>query len=427
MILIVGAGVSGQAAANLAKKYLNESIVLVDQMNSTECLHHPLGVEMVFAPTVSSFQKLVDESRLIVVSPGIDPNGFFASAFQEKDKVVGELEFASRYCKLPFWAITGTNGKTTTVEMVTHILNKSGRKVVAAGNIGVPFSEVVLNQALYDGVVLEVSSFQLENIERFHPELVAVLNVTSDHLDRYHGVDEYRQTKLKLLKTVNHPKNALVTALLNEHQYTEYGSMNSPLHRIHGLALWRGETLFEEKELPFGGEHNYDNALVASWFCYNIGIPSQQIALALKSFKVGAHRMEMVPNKLGILVINDSKSTNPDALIKCIETYRSKSCHMVLIAGGRDKQMDFGKTVQLVENNIKTAVLIGESAYKLNRLWEKSTLCLICHSFSEAIAVAVSQTEPGDILVLSPGCASQDMFRNYKDRGEQFCEQILRS
>ena len=427
MILIIGAGVSGIAAAKLAKKERTDEIVLVDQSDSSLNYLHALDVKTIFGISSSVLKELSLEASLIVVSPGIDPHGFFSPAFKCKDKLVGELEFASSFCHIPIWAITGTNGKTTTVEMITHILNQSGKNVIAAGNIGIPFSEVVIDQKNYDGIVLEVSSFQLETIKNFKSELAAVINITSDHLDRYENYEAYRATKLKLLKTVAQLDHALIKFDEGEHQFTNYGHTRCPLHRSHGFAKWNGITLFEESTLPFFGAHNYDNALVASWFCFQIGISPLNISAGLSTFKIGLHRMEVIPNDLGIIIVNDSKSTNPDALIKAIESFKTIQKNIILIAGGRDKCMDFDKTLKLVNNNVKTAVLIGESAYKLKRLWKKLTPCLINSSFFEAIQQALNLTEPGDILLLSPGCASQDMFRSYKDRGDQFREQILRS
>ena len=427
MILIIGAGVSGIAAAKLAKNKMTEDILLVDQFQSAKDYLCEPKIRTIFKISSSVLAKLALEASLIVVSPGIDPKGFFSPAFTFKDKLIGELEFASRFCHIPVWAITGTNGKTTTVEMITHILNQSGKKVIATGNIGVPFSEVVIHQESYDGFVLEVSSFQLETIKDFKSDLAAVINITSDHLNRYKNYEAYRETKLKLLSTVAKPNQGLIKFDQDEHQFINYGKASCPLHRSHGFAKWDGITLFEESSLPFLGAHNYDNALVASWFCYQIGISPRQISLALSTFVVGLHRMEVIPNSLGIIVVNDSKSTNPDALIKGIEAFQTTQKNIVLIAGGRDKCMDFDKTLQLVKKNVKTAVLIGESAYKLKRLWKKLTPCQINSSFFEAIQLALNLTESGDILLLSPGCASQDMFTSYKDRGDQFREQILRS
>ena len=427
MILIIGAGLSGIAAAKLAKKNGIDDIVLVDQFMFPVDHLSNLGVKTVFGITTSTLETLTNEAHLIIVSPGIDPAGFFSEAFTFKNKLIGELEFASQYCTLPVWAISGTNGKTTTVEMITHIFNQSGKRVIAAGNIGLPFSEAVIDQEDYDGIVLEVSSFQLETIKTFKPELAAITNITSDHLDRYENYEAYQNTKLKLLEIVDTAEQTLIKSDINKHSYNNYGSINVSLSLSQGVVKWNDTILFEVKALPFLGVHNYENALVASWFCTKIGIKPEAISKALLTFNIGLHRMEVIPNAWGITVVNDSKSTNPDALIKCIESFQSNAKNIVLLAGGRDKGMNFEKTLHLVKDNIKTAVLIGESAYRLKRLWKKNTPCQISSTFFEAINVALSFTEPGDLLLLSPGCASQDMFRSYKDRGNQFREQILRS
>ena len=427
MILIIGAGLSGIAAVKLAKQKTDDEIILVDQFQFPKDYLSNLGIKTVFSISASTLLDLANKATLIIVSPGIDPNSFFSPAFKLTDKLIGELEFAYRYCNIPIWAVTGTNGKTTTVEMLVHILNHSGKQVIAAGNIGLPFSEAVLNQNLYDGIVLEISSFQLETIKDFKADLAAVINITSDHLDRYENYEAYQNTKLRLLETVSKPSHALVNSDLNKEEYINFGQSTCSLNRAHGLAKWNETELFDQTKLPFFGEHNYDNALVAAWFCIKIGITPEDISKALQTFSIGLHRMEVIENELGIMVINDSKSTNPDALIKCIESLQPFQKNIVLIAGGRDKCMNFEKTLPLVKNNIKSAILIGESAYKLNRLWKKNTPCQISNTFFEAITLALSLVRRGDILLLSPGCASQDMFKSYKDRGDQFREQILRS
>lgn len=434
-ILIVGAGVSGCGAAELAIT-LGFKVAIVDQFTSEKLVAKidrfaEESVELTLEVSSERTLELASWADEVVLSPGIDPNGFFAEALSVAKYVCSEMEFGARFCKCPLWCITGTNGKTTTVEMTAHIMNECGLRVLAAGNIGFPVSLAALESSELDGIVIEVSSFQLEQIRDFSPQAVAVLNISSDHINRYACFEDYASTKLKLLETVSGKSKRLVGMPIFDLGIpcadSEVFGLEGDLVRSEDSCIYHGEKIFSQNDLAVSGKHNFENAMVAAWFGLKVGLKPKKIAKSLKSFKTGAHRLEFVASIGGIDVFNDSKSTNPDSLIKAIEAVGKQGVRsVVLIAGGRDKNMDFSDTLQLVNNNVKTAILIGETKTRLTNIWSMHTKCVLAENMSEAVALALDVAVDGDTILLSPGCASQDMFVDYKERGKVFCYEISR-
>ncbi len=435
-VLIIGAGVSGCGAADLAiaKGF---SVVLIDQFSSDTLVeraenYRKNGVKVVLECSAEKAMELVELADEVILSPGIDPSGFFKAALETAKVVSSELEFGARFCECPIWGITGTNGKTTTVEMTVHVMKSCGLNVIAAGNIGFPMSLAALLSHELDGVVVEISSFQLERIKCFKPNAAAVLNITSDHIDRYDGFADYAQTKLKILQTVSQKMNRLVgesvTKLGFDFVESEViGEGDCELSHVGTVCFYNNEPIFSKCDLSVTGEHNFYNAMTASWFALKAGLKPEQIAESLKSFHTGAHRLEMIYDSEELMVYNDSKSTNPDSLICAIEAVAENDRkNIILIAGGRDKEMDFSQTVKLLQNNVKTAILIGETKTKLKQVWTNSTKCLISTNLKDAVDTAFEELSGDEIILLSPGCASQDMFRDYKERGEVFRDEILR-
>ncbi len=394
-LIIIGAGASGKAAARLASE-MEYAVTVIDQFPVNNCE----DLRVIDQIEIQQAIELIAEKD-VVISPGVDPRGFFAPALAGAKSVISEIEFASRYCSVPYWAITGTNGKTTTVELTTHILKSAGKNVVAAGNIGYPFSAAVLLENL-DGIVLELSSFQLEKIERFSPDLVAITNLSSDHENRYDSQIDYFETKLKLLEVVDSKEQRLINSAI---------VTKIPANRFTTAS----KDIEPYKSLKLIGPHNIENAQVAVWFAEQLNVPKSVIKTAISDFLPSPHRIEQIKTN----IFNDSKSTNPDALIRALETV-STSKNVILIAGGLDKQMDFSKTVEVVENNVKIAILIGESQIMLSHVWKNVTKCVMADNLEKAVTLAKDAFDDQSIILLSPGCASQDMFKNYQDRGEQF-------
>lgn len=435
-VLIIGAGVSGCGATDLALAK-GFSVVLIDQFSSDSLMkkagkYREQGVEVVLSCSSEQAVKLTEKTDEVILSPGINPDGFFKEALQCAKLVSSELEFGARFCECPLWGITGTNGKTTTVEMTVHIMKNCGLNIVAAGNIGFPLSLAALLSHELDGIVVEISSFQLERINDFRPNAVAVLNITSDHIDRYDGFEHYAKTKLRLLETVSDKSSRLVgesvTKLGIDFAESEVvGEGDSDLSHVGTVCFYDNEPLFSRCDLSLDGEHNFYNAMTASWMALKAGLQPEEIAASLETFHAGPHRLELIHDSEELMVYNDSKSTNPNSLICAIEAVAENDRkNIVLIAGGRDKEMDFSLTVKLLQNNVKTAILIGETKTKLKQVWKNSTKCLISTNLKDAVNTAFEELNGDEIILLSPGCASQDMFRDYKERGEVFRDEILR-
>lgn len=434
-ILIVGFGRSGRAAAELAllKGY---RVTVLEQLKPKEVLLN----DTLFEQPGVQLATTIKEARVIpfeqvVISPGIKIDEPLRELFKGV-KVESELNFAAKFCFLPILAITGTNGKTTTTELVTHLLNSNGIRALAAGNIGLPFSEAVMTQACYDFFVVEVSSFQLEKSPDFVPEASVLLNISSDHMDRYPSIEAYALTKERLLMNTVNPQKRYISAetvarfpMLDTPAMTfsAYGATNADYY-IDSEAIWSGP--LKTADLPalqLQGAHNRENILAAVLLAQNAGLSMNQLIPQLKDFAPADHRLQSL-GKFGELeVINDSKSTNPDSLIRALLAMAEKSPEkVVLIAGGLDKEMDFSETVPYIGNYVKSAILIGETKTKLKKIWENQTACYEFSTLSEAVEGAIDMAGTNSIILFSPGCASMDMFTNYVQRGQQFCTEIER-
>ena len=411
--LILGNGVSGKAAYKLCEKKGYTATIISDDT----------------IPSLSECQAY-DE---IIVSPGLPPTNFlYLQAIQSGRPIISELEFATRYTTNPIIAITGTNGKTTTVELTTALLNAAGENAIACGNIGLPVSEAILNIDKDTILVIEVSSFQLERCIEFAPDVAVILNITSDHIDRYENFQEYADTKLKILDNTN-PFNALVHKdLLPFLSFEKHNGINvffiSP-NSLSGedpyIFIDRGPYVAIE-DLKLKGTHNYENIMAAltavSLLKGDDFIQQDTIRNALCNFSTSEHRLEQILEKDGIIYINDSKSTNPDAVIKAVECVGDNK-NVILILGGLDKEMDFTPLASL-EKYIKECHIMGECRHKLEDTLKNSLPTVLHDSFDAAVQAAISTATTGDIVLLSPGCASMDMFKNYKERGNKFKEMI---
>jgi UDP-N-acetylmuramoylalanine--D-glutamate ligase len=311
-------------------------------------------------------------------------------------------------------------------------MNHSGRKVIAAGNIGYPLSLAALKSNTLDAIVVEVSSFQLEKVNAFKADAAVILNISSDHINRYDSFSHYAETKLRLLQATDKKANRLINhsiKMLNLKcaESETFGGHRSELQQSSATCRYKNQTIFSKADLAVKGDHNFENAMAAAWLSLKSGLKPDQIAQSLSSFQSGAHRLELIYKSEGIQIYNDSKSTNPDALCRAIETVRSPNTkNIILIAGGRDKMMDFSKSVKLLQNNVKTAILIGETKTRLKQVWKNSAKCLISTNLKDAVNTAFEELSGNETILLSPGCASQDMFRDYKARGEVFRDEILR-
>ena len=386
------------------------------------------SVKIIFAA-----DSIPGNEELIVLSPGVDiHSSFLDTARQQGIPIWSEVELASRFTTTPIIAITGTNGKSTCTTLIGKILQKAGKKVLVGGNIGIPFISLV-DQEETDFLVLEISSFQLEAIEKFRPKISVVLNITPDHLDRHKTLATYIALKARIHE--NQTDNDFCLLNLDDANTKNLGQ-NSPAKKfffstkakVEQGAFLRGEHLMllkdgTEKEICAMNDLNQvmrwqlENVLAASLACSLMGIPAELIAESLRQFTGMEHRMEWVRTFHGIDFVNDSKGTNVGAVQKSLE---SLSRPIVLIAGGKDKDSDFLPLKQTLKQKVKHLILIGETRSKFRQFLNGSFSYEDADSMEEAVRQAVGKAASGDVVLLSPGCASFDMFKDYADRGNQF-------
>jgi UDP-N-acetylmuramoylalanine--D-glutamate ligase len=452
-ILVLGLGDSGLAAAELAICQ-GATVTVLDADDSEKLAERAARLENRGVKVLRDFggdtwSAPVD---LAIISPGIHPQRSLGRlAARLTCPVISELEFGFRYCSCPILAITGTNGKTTTTELTVHCLKGAGKKVIGAGNIGLPLAEAARKSANLDFIVAEVSSFQLERVQHFTPLAAALLNITPDHLDRYGDMATYLQAKLALFRTMaSAGKIVLQQSLLAEPAvqaalptvggppvtFASGAASEGATYRITpaGELLFAGpagpECLLTRKDVRLLGDHNLENIAAALALCRLAGVDHAQTVPHARKFAPSAHRLELVAAKRSVKYINDSKATNPDALIQALKTVAANSLRpngkVLLIAGGRNKQMDFTATVPYLRQYVKAVFLIGESKDDLAELWQGTVPCAKFTSLAACVDAAIERAQAGDVVLLSPGCASQDMFANYAERGNLFSQEVRR-
>ncbi|MDN5344234.1 MAG: UDP-N-acetylmuramoylalanine--D-glutamate ligase [Clostridia bacterium] len=436
-VLIVGLGKSGRAAAaELAR--LGARVTACDRQQLAGEGLAPLGqagVELLLGryPEVDRLKP-----QLVITSPGVpawEPP--LTAARQLGIPVWSELELAYRLLppEVKIAAITGTNGKTTTTALCGQILKDAGLPVVIGGNIGTPLVEELGEVQPGGFVVCEVSSFQLEAIASFRPQVAAILNITPDHLDRHGDLDGYQAAKGRILAyqepgdiAVLNYDDPLTRDLASQARgRVLFFSRQQPLEQgayLKGDVIYcnlgSGEVrLCHRQELSLKGSHNLENCLAASLVALALGVTPAKLVATLKTFPGVAHRLEWVAEVEGVTYINDSKGTNPEATMKALEAYPNP---LVLIAGGRNKGSDFTLLAQKMVGRVKYLVLVGEAAADLEQAARGAGLQAIYRAtnFAEAVREAARAAVPGDIVMLSPACASWDMFKNYEERGELF-------
>ncbi|MFM8364432.1 MAG: UDP-N-acetylmuramoyl-L-alanine--D-glutamate ligase, partial [Verrucomicrobiota bacterium] len=360
---------------------------------------------------------------LAVISPGIDPVvPLVRNVISKNIPMIGELELAFSRCACPVVAITGTNGKTTTTELTTRVLQGCGLRTRASGNIGLPFAEAVRQSLGMDVMVLEVSSFQLETIRSFRPKVAAWLNLSPNHLDRYPGMTEYRSAKLRIFENQT-PEDFAVVNVVNDlpplrARTTTFSASSdrADFTRRDTSIFFRSEKVLDQNDTRLPGVHNAENIMAALGIGHALGLDMPAMAAVVPDYSPPAHRCEFVRELDGVRWINDSKSTNLDAMAQAL---RSQNAPVILIAGGKDKGTEFDENADLVHERVRTAVLIGEMRHRIAKSWPR-TDCRPVDSLAEAVSMARSLARPGDVVLFSPGTSSYDMFRNYGERGNLF-------
>ena len=448
-VTVVGGARSGLAAARLLAQQ-GADVFLTDRDAASADARRQLDAASVAYEFGGHSDRALD-ADLVVVSPGVPTSApLVQSALERGTPVVGELEVASWFCEGPIVAVTGSNGKTTTTTLLDHVFATAGRRHVTAGNIGRAFSDAVADVDAGTAVVLEVSSFQLDHIDTFRPRVAVELNVTPDHLDRYGGdVEAYAAAKFRLFENqragdvlVYNADDARVRAAA---EAAPAGVTRLPISIERELAtgayvrdgqlvtaLPSGpspdsttpvthDNLMPSSDLALSGRHNLYNSLAAAIVARAMEIRSDVVRESLTSFEGVPHRLETVRTVGGVTFVNDSKATNVNAVWYALESFAQSPGRVVLIAGGKDKGNDYEPLRRLVTDTVRGIVAIGEGAEKVEReLGPHAERTVRAETMEEAIQYAQLLAEPGDTVLLSPACASFDMFENYEDRGDTF-------
>lgn len=374
-------------------------------------------------------------SDLIVVSPGV-PYGLrhLREAREGGVATMSEIELASSFIDIPIVAVTGTNGKTTTTTLLGEIFAEEGKDVFVGGNIGTPLVEYLLSGRRGSAVILEVSSFQLEGIERFRPQVALLLNITEDHLDRHYTMDDYCDVKFRLFENqresdvaIVNGDDPLIMSRMGDGKVSSRALTFSLTGRAGADIILSGDDIIYggeegEERYPTGsfklkGRHNLENIMAAIVAARQSGISRESIVKAVESFNGLPHRMEAVREVGGVCYYNDSKGTNMGALLKSLEGVEGP---VILIAGGKDKGGEYSVLKGAAAGKIKLLILIGEAKEKMRAAVGGAVEIVMADSLEEAVEIASSRCAPGDTVLLSPACSSFDMFNNFEERGEQF-------
>ncbi len=437
-VLVFGSGKSGIGAAELLGKVGACPVVYDGNADlDKEAVIHKLpdikNLEVYAGVLPRDVQESLD---LVVLSPGVPTDlPMVKDFYQQGLPVWGEVELAYRTGKGRVLAITGTNGKTTTTALLGKIMSDAEESVFVVGNIGTPYTSKALEMKNDSVTVAEISSFQLETVEEFAPEVSAILNITEDHLNRHHTMEEYIRVKELIVKNQK-PENVCVLnyedPVLREFgknivPKTFYFSSERSLDR--GIYLDGDQIILktEKEEIPLvktgdlklPGKHNYENVMAASAMAYYAGVPVESIRRSICEFTAVEHRIEYVTEKNGVVYYNDSKGTNPDAAIKGIQAMERPTW---LIAGGYDKESCYDEWLNSFNGKVCSLVLIGQTKEKIRDAAERldACPCILCEELEEAVKICAEKAQPGDAVLLSPACASWGQFENYEQRGDMF-------
>jgi UDP-N-acetylmuramoylalanine--D-glutamate ligase len=447
-VTVLGLARSGVAACRLLRE-AGARVTVADRKDEGE-LTGILGAvdrNHVHIALGTHYEGSLDQADLVVISPGVPYRMAALERVRSRGiKVISELELASRFLSAPVLAVTGTNGKSTTITLIGKMLAEHGKRAFVGGNLGTALSEAA-STALqakkegkpdpYDYLAVEVSSFQLETIDRFHPWAAAILNVTVDHQDRYDSIEEYLAAKRRIFENqtvddfaifnLDDPRVAALRTTVRSKRlgFTRTQKIRSDFDggtylegdQIITTVNGRRYEICRRGDLKILGHHNVENVMAASTYAALWGCPPEIIRRVVTTFPGLEHALELVRERRGVRFVNDSKGTNVDATLKALEGID----HPIwLIAGGRDKGGDFSRLTEAVRQRVKHAILIGEAAPLLKAAWSGATTTSEAGSLREAVEWAAREAAAGDVVLMSPACASFDMFRDYQDRGRQF-------
>ncbi len=447
-VTVVGLARSGVAAVRLLQE-AGALVTVADRKDRGELFGVLDSLDQAATRLVlgNGYESALDQAELVVISPGVPYRLEALERVRRRGtKVISELDLASRFLSAPILALTGTNGKSTTVTLIGKMLQESGKRIFVGGNLGTAISEAAVQSLRamqmgcpcpYDALVVEVSSFQLETIEQFHPWIAAMLNVTVDHRDRYESIDEYVAAKNRIFENQTPSDYALFnlddsrvaplrrSARASVLGFTRTQALPSDLtggtyldrDRIMTTIGGRTREICARSEVKIIGDHNIENAMVAATYALLSGCSLDIIRRVLSEFPGLEHALEVVREWRGVRFINDSKGTNVDATLKALE---SMDQPIWLIAGGRDKGGDFSRLAPAIHRKVKRLILIGEAAPLIAKAMEGYQAIERAGTLRDAVELAASGASAGDGVLLSPACASFDMFVDYQDRGRQF-------
>ncbi|MBV1915203.1 MAG: UDP-N-acetylmuramoyl-L-alanine--D-glutamate ligase [Pseudomonadales bacterium] len=440
--LVLGLGISGYSCV----KYLSRIDANFTVMDSRE--HPPMldqliaefpEVPYIVGVDLSSPYVNLDQVQTVVISPGISvDNAVVDTVIKNGGRVVGDIELFSREVTAPIVAITGSNAKTTVTTLVGEMAKEADIAVGVGGNIGTPVLDL-LEQDKKQLYVLELSSFQLETTENLNAAVATILNLSDDHMDRYGGIEGYKKAKQKIFSNclslvINRGQPDLVPVAESNKNSISFG-LDKPCERQLGLIKENGvqfiayenSKLISTDDLKIEGEHNFLNAMAAIALGMLVEIPTEKMIRCLKKFKGLPHRCEWVANIDNVQFFNDSKATNVGACIAALTGLgKSRSGKILLVAGGDGKGSDFSPLIEPVSHFVSNLFLFGRDAKQLERQLHGTTAIFMVKDLTEAVELAWQHAQPGDLVLLSPACASLDMFDNYQQRGDQFKELVYK-
>jgi UDP-N-acetylmuramoylalanine--D-glutamate ligase len=446
-VLVIGLGRSGRATVEVLRTRVG-SLCATDEAPSSQLTDALAELQAAKVPFVTpdALGPVLERTTVAVLSPGIPLNGELVRRVQAAGvPVFSEVEVAYRICKAPIVAVTGTKGKTTTTALVGALFATAGKTVHVGGNIGNPLIRETASAAPDDWVIAEVSSFQLESIRSFKPRISLINNITPDHLDRYFSMEEYAEAKLRIFANQG-PGDTFVGNLDDP---IVAGAPGEDGNRIKARALWfsgephRESTLYlrggtqivyapptgdprpidvlHVDEIPLRGRHNVENVMGAILVALAAGLDLDAVREGVRGFQPLHHRLEPVGTIDGVEYVDDSKATNPGSVIAALRSFEERP--IVLIAGGKAKGTDFAEMGKVVSSRAKAVVLIGEAADEIAAVVKRAKIER-AGSMEEAVALAYRLAVPGDVVLLSPGCASFDMFQSAEHRGELFAQAV---
>ncbi len=435
-------GRSGRAAADALIR--EGAVVSIQDSKDASAFEEEFLNEMK-ASGVTAYLGCIPEDMsgfdMLVLSPGVPPTlSFVEDAKASGAEIIGELELAYRLCKGRFVAITGTNGKTTTTTLVGEIYKASGRDTIVGGNIGNAIAADALSAGEDTWMITEVSSFQLETVRDFQPVVSAILNLTPDHMDRHKTMENYGRAKARIFANqsedqycvLNYDDEASFELAEREGHRARIVPFSRKCELEFGAFVKAGRIVIKNEageeidicgtdELKIPGTHNLENALAAAAVCYFGGIDPEVIGKTMKAFAGVEHRIELCGEKDGVRFVNDSKGTNTDAAIKAIEAMKE---NIILIAGGYDKGASYEEFIGVFPGRVKELVLMGKTAPKIKAAAEAAgfTNITVADDMEGCVRAAWEKAQPGDVVLLSPACASWDMYDNFEQRGDHFKE-----